>query len=104
MLGPGPSRCSMGGHPVEVRGLFRSMETPVEGVLAARYEELKLLIQTSDLARGTKRLLDLAKDFRPRRELLNEAILLAAEYGRLVEDERRFGPTDSTEHARNRLL
>ncbi|MFL5356472.1 ATP-binding cassette domain-containing protein [Archangium sp.] len=80
------------------------METPVEGVLAARYEELKALIQSSDLARGTKRLLDLAKDFRPRRELLNETILLSAEYGRLVEDERRFGPTDSTEHARNRLL
>ncbi|WP_375771364.1 ABC transporter ATP-binding protein [Archangium gephyra] len=80
------------------------MNTNDQGVLAARYEEVKALIQSNDLARGTKRLLDLAKEFEPRRDLLNEAILLTAEYGRLAEDERRFGRADSTEHARNRLL
>ena len=77
---------------------------PTRDLADQRHAEVQGLLQQNDAPRATKRLLDFARDFATGPRLVNEAVVISAQFNRLRDDVRRFGQSTDTEHMRNRLV
>jgi hypothetical protein len=73
--------------------------------IAARQDEIKLLIASDDIDRAAKRAMDFVRDFSDQRDHLNEVIVISASYTHLSKQERQgLLEFDQIEKHRRKLL
>jgi ABC-type multidrug transport system ATPase subunit len=81
----------------------RSSEESDPTSFQARANDVRALVQQGEIDLSVRRLLDLARDFAPTRELRNESIALSAKHNQLKADERRHGASPEGSRERDRL-
>ena len=79
-----------------------SISAPVTATLEARAADVRGLVQEGEIDLAVRRLLDLARDFAPSRELRIETVSLSAKHNQLNTELRKYGP--SNDLTRNRDL
>ena len=69
-----------------------------------RKQEIKTLIQSSNLDRATKRLIDLAKDYSEKAETNDQTIIIRSNFVSIRKEENQFGRSPETTKERNLLM
>lgn len=69
-----------------------------------RKQEIKTLIQSSNLDRATKRLIDLAKDYSEKSETNDQTIIIRSNFVSIRKEENQFGRSSETSKERNLLM